>query len=750
MINSMMTICGHMTDRILCNEKGSPLTLPGLYPSLYQFRLRFVDRGSDGKTFLTYPNVTSLLASIGLVYAEPRSGTFKLRYGSTGSPTPTEAIDFRENPDDFRTKLAALTDSTTYGLAEVYQPTPSTWMCRFTAPGGPDPIPLNGIENELEPETFIRVRQFVQNADTWVEVRLMQGPIASTSAHDTVLPQPPSVRTIRDGYTEGDALGLETIVIDEIQAITVPPDFTGTYIIKFQERQTIPLSASSGAQNIQDALNALWDDGQTRFAVTNPELNNAYVEFLGPFAGMNMDELQIVISSPGPSDVTFNLNLYTTEVAEALRRNASVETVFEVQLHITDPAVEDDPGQDLILFQAKVTVLRPLHWEGLEEAAPIDWLLPPNPKDYVPFDVSQIIVGDLTYSASFGDGTLSSYVISHHLNSDALSVEIRENASGGRKLNDDEYEVIFDDADALTVTILAGPPAVNSLLITIFASGPVSAFLNHTHTIGQIIGLQEVIDGILARLSALEALLPSVIGLIPGRSPFGTDPSADIMSCKVDPIRWNIVPTNRPPKAEKFDPKTDELPPAGLLLPAVHDVIELGTFTATPGTDLITLAVAPTPAIEAGQRIRINTPQFAVVGACTFDSTTNIITCTAHGLIAGRRVRFSGATLPEGISQYTTYYVINPTTDTFQIALTAGGAVVPLLTNGDANLHEVSTIPDLPGGLSDGVDYFALTPTSTTFKLSKTIGGAIIDITSAGIGTFTMSTIEDLNIVPPA
>jgi hypothetical protein len=746
MINSMITIAGHLIDRVMCDQKGAPMDLAALYPSTYQFKLKFVDRDSTGKNFIAYPHVTALSASIGLVYAEPRSGTFKLRYG-TG--TNTAAIDFKENPDDFRTKLAALTESTTHDLQEVFQPTPSTWMIHFGNPTNVN-IPLNGYGNELEPETFIRVRQFMQNAETWVEVRLMQGPIASTNDHDTVLPPPPSIRPIRDGYTEGDALGLETIVVNEIQSIFVPPDFTGTYVVKFQGRQSVPLSATDGAQNIQDAINALWDDGQTRFSVTNPELNNAYVEFVGPFSGLNMDLLEIIVSSAGPSDVVFALDLYTTEVAEALQRSASVEAIFEIKLHITDPAVDEDPGQDLILFQEQVTVSRPLHWEGLEEAAPINWLFPPNPKDYIPFTQDQIIVGDLTYSTAIGDGLLHAYVIAHDLDSDALNVEVRENASGGRKLHDDEYEVVFDNSNALTITFPGPAPATNSLLVTIFASGPVSAFLNHTHTIGQIIGLQEALDGILARLAALESLLPSVIGLLPGKSPFGTDPSSDIMKTEIDD-KWNIVPTNRPPKGAAPDPSKAEVdwPPAGILLPAVHAVIELGSFTANPSTDLITLGTAASPVPSAGQRARINTPQFAVVGTCTFAAATDTVTCAAHGLIAGRRVKFSGVTLPEGISQYTTYYVINPTTNTFQISITAGGPVLPLLTDGDANPHQVSTIPELPGGLSDAVDYFMLTPTATTFKLAETIGGPIIDITSAGIGPLTISTIEDINIVEP-
>src|SRR5580765_7575700 len=119
MINSMITIGGHLTDRILCDEKGAAKTLPAFFPSLYQFKLKLVDRGSDGKNKLVYPNVTQIGASIGLVYAEPRAGTFKLRYGTD---EPSAAIDSKESAADFRTKLAALAGSSTYGLDVVFQP----------------------------------------------------------------------------------------------------------------------------------------------------------------------------------------------------------------------------------------------------------------------------------------------------------------------------------------------------------------------------------------------------------------------------------------------------------------------------------------------------------------------------------------------------------------------------------------------------------------------------------------------------
>jgi hypothetical protein len=745
MIDSVITIGGHLTKRILCDLTGAPITLAEFYPDLYQFRLKIIDTSPDGTTQIqVYPNVTSLTASIGLIYAQPRAGTFGLTYGTTA----TTPIDIAESPDDFKTALALLPESTTYGLDVVYSPTPSTWVMRFlTPPTDPIPLVVASGSNELEPETFVRVRQFTQNAETWVEVRLLQGPIASTNANQSILPPAPTVTEIRRGFTEDDII--EVIKVNEIQAIYVPPDFNGTYIINFQGRQTSALSANSGAQDIQNALNFMYNDTIIRFTVTNPIPNNAYVEFVGPFSGMPEDLLTITAQlDPTKVDLFFQLDLNTTEVAEALRANSSVAAEFELRLHITDPTIvppaPPDPGQDVVLFQETVTIARGLHWEGLEAAAPIHWLYPPNPKDYVPFTMDQIIRGTITYSAPFGDGISNAYSIAHDLNSDAINVEVRENTSNGRLLRDDEYTVNFVDANGLTITIPGTPPATNSLLAMIFSVGPIDMFLAHTHTIAQIIGLQDVINGILTRLSNLEAILPGIIGLIPGVSPFGTDPNAQLVSITV-PDRFSIVPTNRDFTGKSID-LTKPLPPEGLLLPAIHNVIELGTFTVdtTANTIILDTPYPGTPALVNGQRARIDQPQFYTVGPCTFDHTTDTITYTGTPTLAnGRRVKFSGGTLPSGLSVLGTYYVINATSGTFQVSLTLGGPVNPLIDNGDTATHDVSTVSEIPGGLLDSVDYFMLAPTSTTFHLSTVIGGPPIDITTAGIPTFSISTIAE-------
>ena len=78
----------------------------------------------------------------------------------------------------------------------------------------------------------------------------------------------------------------------------------------------------------------------------------------------------------------------------------------------------------------------------------------------------------------------------------------------------------------------------------------------------------------------------------------------------------------------------------------------------------------------------------------TPDHTTETFTATAHGLSNGDRVQFhrwSGTTidddnLPAGISKSTWYYVINATTNTFQVSLTAGGVADTFSSNGSSNV----------------------------------------------------------------
>ena len=68
--------------------------------------------------------------------------------------------------------------------------------------------------------------------------------------------------------------------------------------------------------------------------------------------------------------------------------------------------------------------------------------------------------------------------------------------------------------------------------------------------------------------------------------------------------------------------------------------------------------------------------------AVTFTDSTDTVNATAHGFRNGDSVIFSSITSTTGITTYTRYYVINATSDTFQVTATYDATVVVLTTDG--------------------------------------------------------------------
>jgi hypothetical protein len=501
-------IYGDLTTRRLTDSAGAPATLPSLVQGdLVTFSLRLLDRAETGSPQVVQRNVRSLRGSVGNVSTAPQSGQFSLRIGANGTPTPL--IDFNSNHAVLKPLLAALPEAATYdGLEHVFETSPGCWLIRF---GSNTSVPLQAADNLLSPVSFIRVRPFQQNGRWWHELRLLQAPIAYTGLSERVLADPPSVRRIRAGCTYSEA-GVDYIV-NEVQAVKVPAGFSGTYYLKFEGRATIMLSQDDDATAIETALNNLFSDGQTRFAVTNPESYNAYVEFKGPLAGQPQDLLVAEVGSVEPGDLTFSLDLNTAEVFAALRDVASVTAQFEVELEIAN---DDDPlgtpGKIITLFRESVTILRELQWQEMAAAAGIDWLRPPQPRDYIPFTRDQIINGSQHYVGVIGNGISRGFTLDHNLGTDALHITLRENTSNGKRLADNEYAVAFADTNSLTITFpdQVDPPAANALAVTITSAGPISAFQAHTHTVAQILGLQAMIDNLSNRVTAIEAIVPNL------------------------------------------------------------------------------------------------------------------------------------------------------------------------------------------------------------------------------------------------
>jgi surface protein len=66
----------------------------------------------------------------------------------------------------------------------------------------------------------------------------------------------------------------------------------------------------------------------------------------------------------------------------------------------------------------------------------------------------------------------------------------------------------------------------------------------------------------------------------------------------------------------------------------------------------------------------------------TFQQTANTVTRTSHGYPNGYPISFASITTTTGITATQIYYVINATTDTFQLAASRGGAALTLTNDG--------------------------------------------------------------------
>jgi hypothetical protein len=70
----------------------------------------------------------------------------------------------------------------------------------------------------------------------------------------------------------------------------------------------------------------------------------------------------------------------------------------------------------------------------------------------------------------------------------------------------------------------------------------------------------------------------------------------------------------------------------------------------------------------------------------TFTSSTNTVNLTGHGFNAGRALSFFNIITTTGLAAGRRYYVVNPTTNTFQVSATLGGNPITLTNNGSAAL----------------------------------------------------------------
>lgn len=119
----------------------------------------------------------------------------------------------------------------------------------------------------------------------------------------------------------------------------------------------------------------------------------------------------------------------------------------------------------------------------------------------------------------------------------------------------------------------------------------------------------------------------------------------------------------------------------------------------------------------------------------TFTDSTDTVGLTAHGFANGTPISFASIVTTTGITENTTYYVVNATTNDFQVAATVGGFALPLTSDGTGTIlaykQALVSITPLTGGA---------TITGFSFPKNSTAGlqnysQPILDVTIASSAT---------------
>lgn len=141
--------------------------------------------------------------------------------------------------------------------------------------------------------------------------------------------------------------------------------------------------------------------------------------------------------------------------------------------------------------------------------------------------------------------------------------------------------------------------------------------------------------------------------------------------------------------------------------------------------------VATNPANLAGSIVDItstNQGPLQIVYNPNVNSTSDVFTIPNHGYQDNTEVRFSGLSIPTGITSGTSYFVIRLNSDTFMVSTTPGG---PLSTftpvNFTTSAYNILTIQSWDGRLSPNGSTLgvALSPSEGSLYLADGVGGIV-------------------------
>lgn len=482
-------------------EPGS-ITLPTVVQGdMFTLGVRLTET-SDNLTTVTAPTISYARLSYGPVDVAPTAGSFKvlvnavtstvITYGSTAASVAAVL-----NSIAAATGWSVLEDQGSYIVGRT-----SNWV---TTSG------ISIVQNELVPDSFVRVTSYSANNTFYQELRPMQSPLAYTSAYALIVPPAPTITRVVTGYSDATT----GVYVNEVQRLFIPPSFGTTFQIYRGTARTALLNKEDGATEIEAALMAacVTVGAGEIFLVANPENYVANIEFAGSMSGATHNLLTVSVPVSPQGDVTFDLDLNTQGMLAALRGDFEVTHPLTCEIGINYGTAVTPNVQYVTVFQQDLTTQADGAWTGLAAAQRINWLNPPQPVNYIPFTTDQVITGIQSFTAVVtGAGP---WTIAHNLGTEAIHVTVRDNYSPGYiKAYAGDYEIQTSTSQSIIVESNVGSVGTIGWAVMISSAGPTSAFLAHTHTVAQVVDLQDTLNAIGTRLTTLENVLPNGVGII--------------------------------------------------------------------------------------------------------------------------------------------------------------------------------------------------------------------------------------------
>jgi len=477
-------------------EPGS-ITLPTVVQGdTFTLAVRLTET-SNNTTTVTAPSIYSARLSYGPVDVAPTAGTFKVRVNAVTS----SAITLGSTAASVAAILNSISAATGWTVSEDQGSYIVGRTANWTTTSG-----ITIVENNLTPESFVRVTSYSANSIFYQELRPMQSPLAYTSAYGLIVPPAPTITRVVTGYSDPTT----GVFVNEVQRLYIPPAFDTTYQIYRGTARTALLNKDDGATEIEEALTkgCVTVGAGEIFLVTNPQNYTADIEFAGAMSGATQSLLTVAVPISPQGDITFDLDLNTQGMLAALRGDFEVTHPLTCEIGINYGTVTTPNVQYVTVFQQNMTVQADGAWTGLAAAQRINWLNPPQPVNYIPFTTDQVITGIQSFTAVVtGAGP---WTIAHNLGTEAIHLTVRENYSSGYLLaNTVSYSVQTVTSQSVIVTNKGSATTSPGWAVMISSAGPTSAFQAHTHTIAQVVSLQDQLNSLSNRLAVVEDILPA-------------------------------------------------------------------------------------------------------------------------------------------------------------------------------------------------------------------------------------------------